>query len=111
MFEFTEAGIEYDVREVLRRSDPSIPIEINLHPFYRVETLPFQDADLGEFMKILPGLQKEVERHNADHGTATHLFIGVEGSGYENERQAKQVQIWKPFIDEFNSTGEIYWVY
>lgn len=106
-----KAGIEYDVREVLRRSNPSVPIEINLHPFYRVETLSFQDADLGAFMKILPNLQKEVEHHNAEHGTATHLFVGVEGSGYENKRQARQVQIWKPFIDEFNSTGRIAWPY
>jgi len=106
-----KAGIEYDVREVLRRSNPSVPIEINLHPFYRVETLPFQDADLGGFMKILPSLQKEVERHNADHGTATRLFVGVEGRGYENTQQARQVQRWKPFIDEFNSTTRIGWSY
>ncbi|MEW5996986.1 MAG: hypothetical protein AB1657_05335 [Candidatus Micrarchaeota archaeon] len=106
-----KAGIVYDVREVLRRSNPSVPIEINLHPFYRVETLSFQDADLGAFMKILPSLQKEVEHHNAEHRTTTHLFLGVEGSGYENEQQARQAQIWKPFIDEFNSTGRISWPY
>lgn len=62
---------------------PDVPVEINLHPFYRVARLPYEDMDLDFFMGELPALQAMVDKYNQSYpGNDTHLFLGLEGDGY-----------------------------
>lgn len=101
-------GIKNDLRQLLKNTNPNVPLEINIHPFCRVDLLPYKDAELGTLMKTLPELQKMVKQHNNITGNyQTHLFIGVGGTGYSTKHQKNQIQKWKPIIDKFNQTGKI----
>ena len=101
-------GFCTEVSELLARISPSVPVEINLHPYHRVDTLPYQDLQLDSFIDVLPSLQKIVETHNANHPEqATHLFVGVEGSGFDSGVQMQQVKTWRAIIDNFNLTGRL----
>jgi hypothetical protein len=96
-------GLEDDLAQLLNVIDPDVPVEINIHPYCKVDTLPYDDADLGELVHMLPGLRDLVVEHNKIPGNRqTHLFVGVEGDGYSTEYQRRQVQKWKPYIDAFN---------
>jgi len=103
-------GMRLELAELLSRLDPLVPVEINLHPYYRVETLPYEDMDLEFFMANLPGLQAMVDEHNtANPSCRTHIFVGVEGSGYESEHHLSQIARWKDAIERFNTTGDCHW--
>jgi hypothetical protein len=103
-----ERGIVQDIEHLLATADPAVPIQINLHPFHRVPALPFADASLAQLIGILPALQALVERHNVPGNLApTHLFVGVEGTGYDGDDWRRQIDAWGTVIDEFNRTGAI----
>lgn len=101
-------GIKKDVAHVLHYAHSTVPIEINLHLFSQVETLPFEDAELDSLASVLPELQEIVERHNETSNYETHLFIGIEGEGYSSKYWENQLQKWKPSIDAFNETGRLF---
>lgn len=102
-------GIKGELRKLLELFHPSVPTEINVHPFCRVELLPFEDAGLDAFMNLLPELQKIIEEHNnTTSNHQTHLFIGVEGEGYSSEYWKDQVQKWRPVINKFNQSGRFF---
>ena len=76
-------GIEDDVVRVLQCTQHMTPLEINVHPYHRVDALPYDDADLGVLLDAMPKLQAHVDDYNdSGDGWVTHLFIGVEGLGY-----------------------------
>jgi hypothetical protein len=103
-------GMRWELAELLSELDPLVPAEINLHPYYRVESLPYEDMDLDFFMENLPGLQAMIDEHNtANPSCRTHIFVGIEGSGYETEQQFPQIARWKGVIDSFNATGGCLW--
>ena len=89
------------LKELLSNSDSSIPFEINIHPYHPVSSLPYKAASLDMFMSILPELQNMIKDYK------THIFVGIEGKGYENKYYKLQIEKWKPIIDEFNQTGKI----
>lgn len=100
------AGMRWELRQLLAATDPLVPVEINLHPYYRVNGLPFADMDLDLFMRELPSLESMVEEHNQAHPErSTHLFVGVEGAGYESKMQKAHLFRWKETIEAYNATG------
>jgi hypothetical protein len=99
-------GMGWELAQLLSRIDPLVPVEINLHPYYQVKTLPYGDMDVDYFMRELPGLQTMVDDHNnLNSRKRTHLFVGMEGSGYERGIYRDQLARWKNRIEEFNATG------
>ncbi len=103
-------GLLCEVKQLLTLFHPTVPVEINLHPYYEVASLPWKPADLESFMLVLPLLQVEVNRHNASTpGHPTHLFVGIEGTGYEGGAEAAALARWKTFIESFNQSGRCPW--
>ncbi len=104
--ERVQQGIRQDVNYVLDVADRGIPIQINIHPYHRVDDLPFADADLGTLIGALPCLQSIVDLHNARHPAhPVHLFIGIEGKGYATHYWRMQAEIWDEYITAYNATG------
>ncbi|UCG58875.1 MAG: hypothetical protein JSU70_05045 [Phycisphaerales bacterium] len=102
----TGLGFEQDLAKLLEAIDPEVPTEINVHPYAKVDALPYDDVDLEVLVRMLPDLAHLVAEHNSALGAyETHLFVGVEGDGYSTERQRCQIHKWKSYIDEFNRAG------
>jgi hypothetical protein len=107
------AGIADDLRQLLARSDPLVPMEVNIHPYYPVESLPYEKADLFMLLRILPSLQRLVEDHNRyPDSCQTHLFVGVvfiasEGAPDDRAGAMPEVQRMRRQFDVFNATGRL----
>jgi hypothetical protein len=97
-------GIQNEIKQLLEQINPDVPVEINIHPFCQVETLPYEDAPLDVLVSILPELQEMIQEFNKINKSHVHLFIGVEGEGYDSR---SDIQRWKDIIDTFNQTGYI----
>lgn len=97
-FQKIKEGIKSDLKQLLSVSEPSVPMEINIHPFCQVESLSYRDAPMNILIKMLPELQRIIN----GSGIKTHLFVGVEGSGYKK----LLFQKWKKVINGFNQTGD-----
>ena len=99
-------GMRWEMEQLLSRIDPLVPVEINLHPFYRVDGLPYEDMDVDVFMQGLPALQAIVDEHNQSScGRETHLFVGLEGRGYGSSLYQEQLSHWRRSVEIFNATG------
>lgn len=99
-------GMRWELKQLLSQIDPMVPVEINLHPYYQVQGLPYESMDLSFFMEELPSLQVIVEKHNQKKPEKeTHLFIGIEGGGYDQSAYQNKFPNWIRQIDIFNATG------
>jgi hypothetical protein len=97
-------GMIWELEQLLSSIDPSVPVEINLHPYYAVGGLPFESMDISFFMNELPALQALVDKHNRENtARTTHLFVGIEGGGYYQD----QLLNWIAQVERFNITGVI----
>jgi hypothetical protein len=105
------AGITRDLRQLLTLSDPLVPMEVNIHPYYEVESLPYQKADLSVLLRILPSLKRMIEDHNQScHTCRTHLFVGIvfvtnEGVLRPNPDLASRISRLEAAFERFNTTG------
>ena len=100
-----------EFRCLLATIDPIVPTEINLHPYYSVAAIPYEDADLSLFMQTLPELQRVLEVQVSNScARPPHIFVGVEGTGYESSNYRRMLGRWGPTITEFNHTGKITWM-
>jgi len=108
------AGISNDLRQVLTLSDPLVPMEVNIHPYYEVEPLPYERADLSVLLRILPSLDRIIEGHNKSrHTRPIHLFVGVvfvtnEGTHCPNSVLASRISTLAATFDRFNTKGYSY---
>jgi hypothetical protein len=101
-------GIEQDVAQALTIAERGLPVLINIHPYHRVEALPFENAELGTLIESLPRLQSLVDQHNAQHPQdPVHIFIGIEGKGYGTKYWRQQMQYWGESITLYNETGSV----
>jgi len=106
-------GLANDLRELLRRTDPLVPVEVNIHPYYEVESLPYEKADLFQLLRMLPTLQPILEEQNRRPGVCrTHLFVGAvlliaSNSGKCSAAQERRIRALETSIDEFNRTGHL----
>lgn len=95
-------GIKNELKQLLEQIHPDVPIEINIHPFCRISSLPYEDAPLDVLMSVLPELQNIIQQFNEMNNSKIHLFLGIEGEGYTNK---SHIQKWRDIIDRFNQTG------
>lgn len=103
-------GFSSEVAQVLACMDESVPVEINIHPYHKVETLPFDDFDQSQLLTVVPRLQSLVEAYNEEHpARKTHIFVGVEGAGFEGLYPTGNDHILKDRIEEFNRSGRCGW--
>jgi hypothetical protein len=100
-----KSGWINEIQFLLKAIDPLTPVEINLHPYYKVKELPYENADLDIFMSVLPEINRMIATINYTH--SPHIFLGVEGSGYDDPAYQKTLARWTPVIEEFNKTGRI----
>ena len=103
-----KSGWINDFQCLLNAIDPLVPAEINLHPYYKVKELPYENADLDIFMSVLPEMNLMLTATNYAHHP--HIFLGVEGSGYDSSAYQQTLARWTPTIDEFNTTGYVKYV-
>ena len=102
------AGCTADVRQLLSLADPLVPMNINLHPFYPVESLPYEQADLFMLLRILPALQHRVDVHNQRPGShPTQLFVGVVIVNKPDLARAHSIVRLQEALDAFNRTGRL----
>lgn len=101
-------GMRWELAQLLSRIDPFVPVEINIHPYYNVKALPYEDMGLDLLMGELPKLQGMVAENNkSSQGRDSHLFIGVEGSGYQHSLYQGHLKHLGKLIKEFNATGDL----
>ena len=101
-------GMERDLARALSAGERGVPVQINIHPYHRVDALPFENADLSDLFNVLPQLQSIVDRHNEKHGqNPVHIFIGIEGKGYTTDYWREQTHRWGELIEVYNTTGHI----
>lgn len=99
-------GIESELALVLSECPREVPIQVNLHPYHRVESLPFDDLGLDVIFAALPRLQSRLDEYNRwNSGPPVHLFVGVEGPGYQTEFWRMQREKWGNLLAVFNETG------
>lgn len=106
-------GLADDLRELLRRADPLVPVEVNIHPFYEVNSLPYKKADVLMLLHILPSLQRILEEDQQQFALhQPHLFVGIVFIPPVQESEPSmtrgmQVAEFQATIDEFNRTGRL----
>lgn len=101
------AGLERDIEYVLDVTCDGPPVQINIHPYYQVEALPFTDAEVGDLVRILPQVQAKIVQSNRNRSPPAHLFVGIEGKGYQTSYWQQQSEQWGAIIDIFNATGYV----
>jgi hypothetical protein len=105
------AGIANDLRQLLTLSDPLVPMEVNIHPYYEVESLPYEKADLSVLLRILPSLERLIQDHNLSRDVwPTHLFVGVvfvknHGLSHPDSDPAARISELEAAFETFNTTG------
>lgn len=94
-----KSGLLSDVRKVLSMTDQGVPIEINIHPFNKIETLPYKSVDVEGLLSIIPEIEELLSENNRRGESSVNLFVGVEGAGYETkevvdgvERQEEEIR-------------------
>lgn len=102
-----ENGFINDVKMTLEYSSSDIPLTINLHPYYKVKSLPYENADIAHFIEILPKVAEIVKLHNKKSKFEASMFVGFRGLKTGNEKLDKQIDSWKNYFDNFNETNEI----
>lgn len=106
-------GLADDLRELLRRTDPLVPVEVNIHPYYEVGSLPYERADVLMLRRMLPSLQRIIEEDQQRFGLhQPHLFVGIVFIPPVQESEPSithgmQVVEFQATIDEFNRTGRL----
>lgn len=103
-------GLADDLRQLLDRADPLVPMEVNIHPYYEVPSLPYHKADLLMLMRIMSDLQCMIEQHNArSGGREVHVFVGVvfvpNAIEAVNPDERERFLELQSAIDSFNRTG------
>jgi len=85
-----------------------VPIRINLHPYYKITNLPFEDSSgvLSEFMRGVAQLLEKIQIINEKAKTEsdkTTIFIGLQGGGYGTDEWNQAIEPWKTLIEKVNS--------
>lgn len=96
------AGLLQDVKKVLDNSLDMIPITINIHPFYKVNTLPYENADVDQLIDLLPQIQDLAFVHNKGKRNKTSVFIGFRGIKTGNMQNDLRIDRWNNRFDLFN---------
>lgn len=101
-----ELGFINDIKKAIDYSSFNVPLTINLHPYYKVKSLPFENADVAHFIEILPNINELVKNHNKESKYKASIFIGFRGLKTGNEEIDKQLDEWNQIFNKFNETND-----
>jgi hypothetical protein len=107
-----EQGFVTDISSFINRySGEGVPIKINLHPYYKIPSLPYEDScdSFVEFMKGVIKLISDLRRNEKkifSEKEKTTIFIGLQDSGYEKEAWNKVFSTWSSLIDKLNAVKD-----
>lgn len=99
-------GFLTDIKKILDLSDDITPIEINVHPYYMVEQLPFENADIYQLISYLPDIEQLLSFYNKGKKFNTHIFIGFRPSYSLDDLTNKKIDEWSKIIESFNARGK-----
>jgi len=102
-----ENGFVNDIKKALEISSENVPLTLNLHPYYKVKSLPYENADIEHFIEILPNITELVKTYNNAAKFKTSIFIGFRGLKTGNEKIDRQINAWNKYFDNFNETNNI----
>lgn len=102
-----EKGFIEDVKKVLEYSSNQVPFTINLHPYYKVMSLPYENAVIDQFIDLLPHVLDLVAAHNQARKYKTSVFVGFRGIKTGNRFIDAKIDKWNSFFDLFNERNEV----
>jgi hypothetical protein len=97
------------VREVVgfasEYANRGVPLRINIHPFYRIPKLDYNDAPFGLFMEAVCEMAMKLEAVNrdADPSARTSIYIGIQDEGYNTRLWGREIERWKGEINRINA--------
>lgn len=103
-------GLADDLRELLRRVDPLVPVEVNIHPYYEVESLPYEKADLFLLLRAVAPLRSLIDDHNRQSAARrVSLFLGVVLLTDTGRGGAEMIRVQRlqAAVDGFNRNGTL----
>lgn len=89
-------------------ADHGVPLRLNLHPFYRVNGIPFADSNLDDFMSAATDVLHLLAQTNpgiSEKRMRVSAFVGVQDNGYSSESWKNQIKFWQTRIDHLNWGG------
>ena len=101
-------GLLKDVKKVLINSSEIVPITINIHPYYKVKSLPFENTDVSQLIDLLPQIQDLVTVYNKKRKYKTSVFIGFRGIKTGNKQNDLQIDKWNKIFDLFNTNSVLF---
>jgi len=99
-------GFLADIKRILELADDITPIEINVHPYYKVEQLPFENADIDQLISYLPDIEQLLSFYNKGKKFNTHVFIGFRPSYDLDGLTNRKIDEWSKIIESFNTSGK-----
>jgi len=88
-------------------SNRGVPLRINLHPFYFVKGLPYEDSNLDDFMGAMKVINIKLDKMNESIKKGpmkVSVFIGIQGRAYKRDNWTKQIKKWGGKIKLLNKS-------
>ncbi len=102
-----DEGLIDDIEKALNNSTKEIPLTINIHPYYKVKTLPYENADIEQLIDLLPQIKYLVSKHNSDRIHKTSVFIGFRGIKTGHKITDLQIDNWSKVFNSFNEKNDL----
>jgi len=100
-------GFIEDVKKVLEYSSVQVPLTINLHPYYKVKSLPYENADIDQIIDLLPQIHNLITHNNKKRKHKISIFIGFRGIKIGNKQIDAKIDRWNNIIDSFNEKNKL----
>lgn len=101
-------GLIDDIEKALNNSTKEIPLTINIHPYYKVKTLPYENADIEQLIDLLPRIKTLVSTHNNGREHKTFVFIGFRGVKTGHKITDLQIDNWNKIFNSFNEKNDLH---
>ena len=99
-------GLMKDIDYAINYSTDSFPLTININPYYKVSTLPYESADIEYFLSLLPSISKHIYIINKNRKFKVSIFIGYRPIKTYDNLYNRKITEYECVINEFNETLE-----
>ena len=99
-------GLMKDINYALNYSTDSFPLVININPYYKVSTLPYENADIELLISLLPSISELVHGINKKRTYKISIFIGYRPIKAYNDLYSQKIAENEQAINLFN---QIFW--
>ena len=96
------AGLHKDIDYAINTSTDSFPLTININPYYKVNTLPYENADIEHFISLLPPISEHIYEINKNRRFEVSVFVGFRPVKMFDNLHNKEIVEFESVIDEFN---------